>query len=138
LPAPELGSLRALADVVRGLVADDVPTGLHDVADGGLGPALVELAVAAGLGLQIAAGVGLDDHIGLFAESADRVVVAVASARVDHVLERAAAAGVGARVLGTAGGGRVVIGPLVDLALDDAVATWRDRLPAAFGAGATH
>jgi phosphoribosylformylglycinamidine synthase len=138
LPPPELGSVRALAGVVRGLVADDIPTGLHDVADGGLAAALLELAVAAGLGLQITADVGLDDHIGLFAESADRVVVAVASARVGHVVERAAAAGVGARDLGTAGGDRVVFGSLVDLALGDAVATWRDRLPAAFGAGATH
>ncbi len=41
----------------------------------------------------------------------------------------AAAAGVDAHILGTAGGGRLVLGDRIDLAVADLVAAWRDRLP---------
>jgi hypothetical protein len=37
---------------------------------------------------------------------------------------------VASRVLGTAGGDRLVIDGLVDVGLDEAVAAWRTRLPA--------
>ena len=124
--------------MARELVADDAPTGIHDVADGGLGLALAELAVAAGVGVTVEAGLGLDDHIGLFAESSDRIVVAVSSARVAELVDRRNRAGLGATVLGTAGGDRITLGTAVDVGLDAAVAAWRNRLPAAFDAGATH
>jgi hypothetical protein len=39
--------------------------------------------------------------------------------------------------LGVAGGDRIAIGPAIDLALDEVRAAWRDRLPAALGAGVT-
>ena len=38
-------------------------------------------------------------------------------------------AGVGFRVLGTAGGDRLVVDGLVDLGLAEATAAWRGRLP---------
>ena len=41
-------------------------------------------------------------------------------------------------VLGDAGGDRLVLGRLVDVAVSDVVAAWRDRLPAAFGTATTH
>jgi hypothetical protein len=37
---------------------------------------------------------------------------------------------VGFRVLGSTGGGRVVVDGLVDLDLAEATSAWRDRLPA--------
>ena len=46
-----------------------------------------------------------------------------------QLLSRAADAGVGFRVLGTAGGDRIVIDDLVDLDLAEAAAAWRGRLP---------
>ena len=51
-------------------------------------------------------------------------------------------AGVPAHFLGTVEGDRLVVAPsdgdpVVDLAADAVAATWRDRLPAAFGAGTT-
>jgi hypothetical protein len=45
------------------------------------------------------------------------------------VLSRAADAGVGFRVLGTAGGSRITIDDLVDLDLAEATAAWRGHLP---------
>jgi phosphoenolpyruvate-protein kinase (PTS system EI component) len=46
-----------------------------------------------------------------------------------HLIARAAEAGVGFRVLGTAGGDRAVVEGLVDLGLSEITASWRDRLP---------
>ena len=46
-----------------------------------------------------------------------------------HCSSRAADAGVGFRVLGSATGGRIVIDDLVDLDLGEAAAAWRGRLP---------
>ena len=51
------------------------------------------------------------------------------------VLERAETAGVPATRLGLAGGDRLVVKELVDVALADAVGTYRARLPEALGGG---
>jgi phosphoribosylformylglycinamidine (FGAM) synthase-like enzyme len=126
---------QAVAEVVRALVADDVVTGVHDVADGGLGLTLAELAVQSGFGL-VAGGVG--GLAGLFSESPSRVVVCVARDRVAEVAGRCDDAGVPWSRLGQAGGDRLVVEGLVDLALDEAVTAWRQRLPNAFGVAAAH
>ncbi len=51
----------------------------------------------------------------------------------DAVLASAGAAGVPARVLGTAGGGRIVVEGLLDLSVAEATQAWRDALPGALG-----
>jgi phosphoribosylformylglycinamidine synthase len=56
-------------------------------------------------------------------------VVCVSAAGVAEVRARADAAGVAVTDLGTAGGGRVVLGRLVDVALDDVRHAWRDAIP---------
>ena len=55
-------------------------------------------------------------------------MVSVDEARVDEVLGRAAAAGVPAAVIGTAGGDRLVWAGAFDVALADAETAWRRRL----------
>ncbi len=86
--------------------------------------ALAELAVRSGVGLQ-ASGVG--DHHELFTETPSRVIVCTTDSH--RLLSRAADAGVGFRVLGAAGGDRIVIGDLVDVTVADATDAWRTRLP---------
>jgi len=134
-PSLDLALHAATAEVVRALVQRGALAGVHDAADG-LGVALAEMAVRSGVGFELV----LDDadHAWLFAESASRVVVCVADANVDEVLEAARAADVPAVVLGRATGTRLTVGALVDVALADAVAAWRGRLPDALGAGTAH
>ena len=60
----------------------------------------------------------------------------MAADQVAALRDRAAEAGVGFVELGVAGGDRLVIDGLVDLALAEATVTWRDRLPSALGHGA--
>jgi phosphoribosylformylglycinamidine synthase II len=115
-----------VGEVVAGRADGDqcLVDGIHDLSGGGLGLALAEMAVRSGLGLVVA---GLSDHHALFSETPSRVVVC--TSRPDELSAGASAAGLGAWVLGSVGGDRLVIEGLVDVGLDRATAAWRDRLP---------
>jgi len=132
LPAFDGPALTAVAGLVRSLVVDGVPSGAHDASGGGLGVALGELVARSGVGVDVA---GVPSAAHLLAEAPGRVVLAVTAERVAEVLDRAAAAGVAAIELGSAGGDRFRIDGLVDRAVDEVVAAYRDRLPTALGAG---
>ncbi len=135
LPALDIGRHRAACQLVRELVEEDLLAGLHDVADGGLGLALAEMAVRSGIGVDVS---GVSGHAQLFHEGPSRFVACVAPKRLDEVAERATAAGVPRTVLGRAGGARIAIHGLVDVSLAEAVARWRNSLPDAMDAAAEH
>jgi phosphoribosylformylglycinamidine synthase len=122
----------AVADLVRTLPSIGTISGLHDVSTGGLAITLAELACRSGLGIEVS-GVPTAAH--LFAESPSRVVVAVSADGHADLLASASAAGVAYADLGVVGGDRVAIEGLLDLPLAEVIATWRDRLPEALGAG---
>lgn len=103
---------------------DALVAGIHDVSAGGLGVTLAELSVRSGIGLRVA---GIADHHELFTEAPSRVVVC--TTRRTELVSRAAGAGVGFRVLGSTGGGRIFVDGLVDLSVADATESWRRRLP---------
>ena len=130
LPALDLPGHRRLVEFVAGLVGaaaaggDSAVAGIHDVSGGGLGVALTELAVRSGVGIRVA---GVADHHELFTEAPSRVVVC--TTRRAELISAAAGAGIGFRVLGEAGGDRVVVEGLIDLGVAEAASAWRDRLP---------
>lgn len=132
LPAFDGPALTAVADLVRSLVRDGVPSGVHDASGGGLGVALGELAARSEVGVSVA---GVPSAAHLLAEAPGRVVLAVDADRVAEVLQRAEAAGVAAVELGSAGGDRFAVDGLVDVVLEQVVRAYRDRLPDALGAG---
>ena len=96
--------------------------------------ALAELTCRSGLGLRVDAPLTAAQ---LFSESPSRVVAVVPASHAESLVTRAREAGVAAVLLGAAGGDRLVIADLVDLAADEVITTWRDRLPVALGAGTT-
>jgi phosphoribosylformylglycinamidine synthase len=124
--------LTAVAGLVRGLVNDQLVLGVHDVAEGGLGVALAEMAVRSGVGVKAAR---VPDHAHLFAEAPGRVVVCVAAHTTTEVQERAERAGVPVIQLGLAAGDRISVKDLFDVSLADATTAYRDRLPNALGSG---
>ncbi|PZS24224.1 MAG: phosphoribosylformylglycinamidine synthase subunit PurL [Acidimicrobiales bacterium] len=130
LPALDTTGHLALAELARALVADGLVAGIHDVADGGLGLALAEMAVRSGVGFRVG---GVDGHAGLFSEAPSRVVACVGPGQMAEVTMRAGRAGVAVTQLGTAGGHSLVVDGLVDLGLADAVTGWRGVLPTAMG-----
>jgi phosphoribosylformylglycinamidine synthase len=130
LPALDLAAHVQLLELVRGLAADGVVAGLHDVSDGGLAVALAEMAVRGGIGCRVA-GAPVATHARLFSEAPSRVVVVVDPARRGEVERRAADEDIACTSLGSAGGDRVVLGDLVDVALDRLRDAWRDAIPMA-------
>jgi phosphoribosylformylglycinamidine synthase len=130
LPGLDLQAVSATAGLVRGLVTDGVVQGVHDVAAGGLGGALGELAVRSGIGVTVAR---VPDHVYLFSESVGRALICVEADHVADIERRAAGAGVTATRLGVAGGDRIRVKGVLDVGLDDAVSAWRERLPDVLG-----
>src|SRR5439155_2678095 len=65
LPPIDLALHRRLLDVVVGLVAAALVAGVHDVADGGLGLTLAEMAVGSGVGFRVS---GVRSPAELFSE----------------------------------------------------------------------
>ncbi|MEY3360987.1 MAG: hypothetical protein RL531_706 [Actinomycetota bacterium] len=128
-PAVDLAAARALNGLVAALVLDDLASTVHDCSDGGLAVALVEMAIAGGVGFEVSIG----GAIGCFSESTSRVVLGVAADRVVDVLGRAAAAGVPAEEIGTVGGDRLVARGAFDVARDEAEQVWREAIPTALG-----
>jgi phosphoribosylformylglycinamidine synthase len=124
---------QSVAELVRSLMADGVVAGAHDVADGGLALALAESALAGDVGAIVS---GIGDVAALFTESPSRVVASVDHARLGELRQRATRLGVPVRVIGTAGGSRLVVDGLVDLTLDAARQHWQRRLPDAFATAA--
>jgi phosphoribosylformylglycinamidine synthase len=136
-PQVDLVAHRALAELVRSLVLDGALDGIHDTADGGLGVALAEMAVRSGTGFDVTP----PEHAGhdwLFSESPSRVVVCVHPDRVGDVRAAAGDAGVAVAAIGVAGGERLLVQDLVDVALSEATEGFIGALPAAFGTAASH
>ncbi len=129
LPSLDLATHAALCRLVAELVASGLLDGVHDVSDGGLGVALAEMAVRSGVGFTVE---GVDGHAGLFGEAPSRVVACVRLEAVAQVRTRCDAAGVPVTDMGQAGGDRLAVAGLVDLALDETARSWHDRIPDAF------
>jgi phosphoribosylformylglycinamidine synthase len=115
------------------LVTDAVSAGLlrsaHDCSDGGFAVTLAESCFNAG---GIGASVALSSDVELFSESASRILVSVETSKEQALLERAAAAGVPARRIGTTGGSRIEIfvnaRKVVDVAVAEAENLWATAL----------
>jgi phosphoribosylformylglycinamidine synthase len=131
LPRLDLDVHRSLVALTADLVGrPGLVAAVHDVSSGGLGVALAECAVHGAVGGVVD---GVDGHAELFTEAPGRVVVC--TAHPDEVLALSAAAGIPARVIGHAGGDRLVVDGLVDLRVADALSVWRRALPEALAAG---
>ncbi len=76
-PTVDLERERQLAEILVAGSRDGLLSAAHDVADGGLAQALVEMAVRGGAGARIVLPEDLDPFVALFSESAGRVVVVV-------------------------------------------------------------
>ncbi len=129
-PTADLDRAKALHALVATLVGDRALHGVHDVSDGGLAVALAEMAIHGGVGARVECTFeGCTPAEACFGEPASVVVASVDPARSAEVCSQAATAGVPARVIGTAGGDRLVATGAFDVALADAADTWRNTLP---------
>ena len=101
-PPVDLAAERRNGDFVRAVIQDGLISACHDLSDGGLIVALVEMALAGDRGAELVLPVGVDPIGFLFGEDQARYLVTAADA--GPLLDRAAAVGIPARLLGTTGG----------------------------------
>jgi phosphoribosylformylglycinamidine synthase len=129
-PALDLARERALHRVLVEGAKLDLLASAHDSGDGGLGVALVEAAIAGGVGFAVALGGDLPSHVALFSESASRAVVSVEPGRADRLEELASALRVPFARIGETGGPRVVVDGVVDTSVDELRTVYESVIPA--------
>ncbi|HEV8563904.1 MAG TPA: phosphoribosylformylglycinamidine synthase subunit PurL [Actinomycetota bacterium] len=132
-PALDLARERALHELLHEAAARDLLASAHDCSDGGLAIALVESAIAGGHGFVVMLATDLPPHVALFAESASRAVVSVASEKEELLVDLAAALDVPVTRLGETGGPRVVFDGLLETTLDELRETYEGALPRLLG-----
>ena len=103
-PPVDLAAERRNGDFVRGLIEDGLTDTVHDLSDGGLAIAVAEMAMAGGIGAEIALdGSDTPLHALLFGEDQGRYLVAVPAGEAENVLSGARRASVPVTRLGSTG-----------------------------------
>jgi phosphoribosylformylglycinamidine synthase subunit PurL len=105
----------------------------HDVSDGGLSIALAECCISGPekpLGVRIEAREMIRGDALLFSESQSRIIVSLKEENVGRLNELAAQHGVPAQVIGTVGGTRFIIQPLLQLPVEELRTVWSTGLTA--------
>ncbi|HEU5441602.1 MAG TPA: phosphoribosylformylglycinamidine synthase subunit PurL, partial [Ktedonobacterales bacterium] len=135
----DLDRERALQRCLLDAITAGLVLSAHDCSDGGLAVALAECALWSGLGLhgeaRALAAADTDDALAvaglLFGEAPSRIVVSAAPKDADALIARAEAAGIPVMRLGTVGGDRLSLPPLLDVPVAELYAAWRGGLAAA-------
>ena len=127
-PPVDLVAERRAGDLVRQQILDGGLSAVHDLSDGGLAGALVEMALASKIGAVIEVPGDVEHpHAWLFGEDQGRYLVTTTEPLA--LLGAAQEAGVPAQVIGRTAGDRVVIGTLADVALADLELAHEEWLP---------
>ena len=132
-PPVDLAAERRNGDFVRGLIAAGQVAGCHDVSDGGLAVALVEMALLGGRGAEISgpppdAPDSPPIHAWLFGEDQARYIVTAEDGAA--LLAAAEAAGVPAARIGTTGGTALILPEGDPISLDGLRRAHETWLPA--------
>jgi phosphoribosylformylglycinamidine synthase subunit PurL len=139
-PQLDLEAEQALQALLVTLADEGLARSAHDCSDGGLAVAVAECCFDTfGVGANIAvdaahaAGTGaMRVAAALYGESASRVIISAAPEELTRVIERAAAAGVPAKVIGQTGGNRLRIAVagqvVIDQSVDEAERVWSNTI----------
>src|SRR5262249_6225470 len=133
-PPVDLAAERRNGDFVRELIVEGVVTAVHDISDGGLLVAIAEMAMASGIGAELARAPSAA-HAFWFGEDQARYVLTAATANAARIEARARAAGVPVRTLGITGSDALTLAgerPILVAKLREAHEGW---LPAYMAAG---
>jgi phosphoribosylformylglycinamidine synthase len=132
-PMLDLDAELALQRLLGDLAGRRLPASAHDLSDGGLAVALVEAALAAGVGATVELPPGLAPLVALASESPSRVVLAAAPEAGGELLALASGAGVPAFRAGRTGGDRLVVPGVLDLPLSRLRDAYEGALPRTLG-----
>ncbi len=132
-PQVDLPAERALASLLVAAARDRLVAAAHDLSDGGLAQALVEMSLRGEMGAAIQLPDGLDPFVALFSESTARAVVVVGPGRVDDLVSLGDAHGVPMTRLGVVGGDELVVHSQFGIALSELRTASTATFPALFG-----
>ena len=129
-PQVDLANEAKLAEFFSGNTA---VTAAHDLSEGGLAQAVVEMLIRSGKGAELKLDeVHADVFTALFSESASRVLVATTSDRLDAVIEQATELGIATAVIGsTDDSANLTIGETV-VGVEELNKAWSSTLPELF------
>ena len=135
-PPVDLSDELKAGRLIRALIREKKVSAVHDVSDGGLLIAVVEMALASrssgaeGIGVDLFAYEGkLPAHAVWFGEDQGRYVVAVDPAQAEEVCERARLLALPARIIGRTGGASIALKGEGEVALADLAAAHEGWLP---------
>ena len=131
-PPVDLGVERRNGDFIRAVIQSGQASVVHDLSDGGLIAALAEMALASGVGGQLAAPDEVPPAAWLFGEDQGRYLVATSAASA--LLAAAEANGVPAQVVGEAGGDVLACVGLFSLDLEALRSAHEGWMPGYMGA----
>jgi phosphoribosylformylglycinamidine synthase subunit PurL len=124
---------QAVQNCCRQAIEEQLLSSAHDVSDGGLAIALAECCVGGPdkpLGVRIETHEMIRGDALLFSESQSRIIVSLKEENVGRLNEIAARHGVPAQAIGTVGGTRFIIQPLLQLPVEELKTIWSTGLTA--------
>ncbi|MCW2587514.1 MAG: Phosphoribosylformylglycinamidine synthase 2 [Frankiales bacterium] len=138
-PQVDLQREKVLGEVLVSGSRDGMLSSAHDLSDGGLAQALVESALARGVGARVVLPAGLSPFVQLFSESAGRVLVSVPRSEELRLTEMCSARGLPLTRIGVTDGTTLEVQDVLTVELDELRTAHESTLPALFGplAGAT-
>ena len=128
-PPVDLAAEKSHGGFVRALVQNGLFTAVHDVSDGGLLIALVEMAMAGGIGVNLSNTTDVPDHAYWFGEDQGRYVVAVKAEHIDRFVADAQKAGVAIAELGKTGGSELTLDGTVLISMEELKTAHESWLP---------
>jgi phosphoribosylformylglycinamidine synthase subunit PurL len=129
-PPVDLAAERAAGDLVRGLIIEGAVHAVHDLSDGGLVTAVAEMALAAGIGVELAPYEGdLPLHAVYFGEDQGRYLVAAPEEMASAIEQEARECGLPARQIGVVVGQHIVIPGEAPLSLSELCSAHERWLP---------
>ncbi|NBT97338.1 MAG: phosphoribosylformylglycinamidine synthase subunit PurL, partial [Methylocystaceae bacterium] len=106
-PPVDLSAERRNGAFLRGIIASGCVAVAHDLSDGGLGVALVEMALAGNIGAKLTQLPQGPTHAALFGEDQARYLIAVAPEMVETILSAARAENISILQIGVTGGAEI-------------------------------
>jgi phosphoribosylformylglycinamidine synthase II len=136
-PAVDLQRERVLGEVLVAGSRDGMLSSAHDLSDGGLAQALVESALAKGIGARVVLPSGLVPFVQLFSESAGRALVSVPRSEELRFTEMCDARGLPCTRIGVTDGtgpdAALEIQDVLQVPLAELSEAYERTLPALFG-----
>jgi phosphoribosylformylglycinamidine synthase len=132
-PKVDLAREKLLGEILLAGSRDGMVSAAHDLSEGGLAQAVIEMALAGDTGCRVLLDPGQDEFVQLFAESAGRILVAVPRSEELRFTEMCSARGLPWRKAGVVDveAGTVEFQGITEFTLAELRETWEATLPAA-------